>query len=344
MKFRTLGKTGLQVSEIGFGTGDNAGLMMNGTHQQRVEAVARALDAGINYFDTAPDYGKGQAEENLGRVLGELRADAIIATKVEIMPSDLDDIAAAVERSVDASLRRLQREAVEILMIHNPPRLVRDPAAAHWHPLTPADMLGPALSGLERVRAKGKARFFGFTCENAEAPAVRAVFASPAYTVINAWYNMVNPTSSRQMPAGVRFGPDYEDYDGLITDAAKAGIGVAAIRPLAGGALTPAVLRTSGSMRHPLAGGLYTKRPETFEREARRGRAFAFLHTEQRSLARAAFRFTLMNPDVATVIGGFSDLHQLQETLDAADDPPLTADELAQIERAYAANFHLGGA
>ena len=342
MKYRTLGGTGLRVSEIGFGTGDNAGLMMNGTHQQRVAAVSYAIEAGINYFDTAPDYGKGRAEENLGAILAELHAtDVVIATKVEIMPDDLHDIPGAIVRSVDASLQRLRRELVDIVMIHNPPRFKRDPAAAHWHPLTPDDMLGPALRGLERVRAAGKARHFGFTCENAEAPAVRTVLAAGAYGVINAWYNMVNPSSSRSMPPEVTFGPDYEDYDNIITDAVAAGAGVAAIRPLAGGALAPAVLAAGAPSRHPLAGGLYTRRPETFEREARRGRAFAFLQTPDRSLARAAFRFALMNEDIATVIGGFSDLGQLQETIDASTDPPLTSSELARLDAVYANNFRV---
>jgi aryl-alcohol dehydrogenase-like predicted oxidoreductase len=343
VKHRTLGKTGLLVSEIGFGTGDNAGLMMNGSRQQRTEAVGRALEAGVNYFDTSPDYGKGVAEENLGQILKELHvADVIVATKVEIMADQLDDMEAAIERSLDASLRRLQRDDVEILMIHNPPRLERDAAAAHWFPLTPGDLLGPALAGLRRIRAKGKVRHFGFTCEGAEAAAVRTVVESGCYGVINAWYNLVNPSAGMVMPAGVCFGDDYEDYAGMISHAAMAGAGVAAIRPLAGGALASAVVQSGAAARHPLAGGLYTRRPETFEREARRGRAFAFLESPERTLARAAFRFVLMNRDIATVVGGFSDLRQFQELVDAAADPPLTDAELAEIQRIYTHNFCLG--
>ena len=146
MKYRRLGKTDLSVSEISLGTGDNAGLMMNAPERERAAALARAFELGINYFDTSPDYGKGQAEANLGLALKSVRAPAIVATKVEIMPPDLGDIAGAVTRSLDASLRRLQREAVDILMIHNPPRFARDANAAYWTPLTPADMLGEALT------------------------------------------------------------------------------------------------------------------------------------------------------------------------------------------------------
>ena len=96
--------------------------------------LAPPIQLGINVFDTSPDYGKGLAEGNLGRALRTLRhdtaaANAIISTKVEIMPPDLGDIAGKVVRSVDDSLRRLGRDVVDILMIHNPPRLDRDPSA-----------------------------------------------------------------------------------------------------------------------------------------------------------------------------------------------------------------------
>src|SRR5215510_12117650 len=74
MEYRELGRTGLRVSMLGFGCGNVGGLIIRGAHQDRVRAVARAMEAGINYFDTAPSYGDGQSEQNLGQVLRELRA------------------------------------------------------------------------------------------------------------------------------------------------------------------------------------------------------------------------------------------------------------------------------
>ena len=93
MRFRMLGSTGLQVSEIGFGTGGTAGLMVAGSFEQQSEAVARAIELGVNYFDTAPDYGDGVSETNLGRVLRELGVRPLITTKVEVREADLADIA-----------------------------------------------------------------------------------------------------------------------------------------------------------------------------------------------------------------------------------------------------------
>ena len=84
MQYRTIGKTGLQVSEIGFGCGNNAVLMVKAPHEDQVKAVRHALDAGINFFDTAFAYGLGKSEENLGGILHELGAEPVISTKIRL--------------------------------------------------------------------------------------------------------------------------------------------------------------------------------------------------------------------------------------------------------------------
>ena len=73
MRYRSIGKTDLRLSEIAFGCGGNAGLMIRGSEREQIAAVARAIELGINYFDNSPDYGGGAAEENLGRALKALR-------------------------------------------------------------------------------------------------------------------------------------------------------------------------------------------------------------------------------------------------------------------------------
>lgn len=339
MKYRPLGKTRLQLSEISFGTGDNAGLMVQGSAGEQRAAVARALELGINYFDTSPDYGKGVAETNLGKVLRELRADALVSTKVEIMPDTIEDIEGAITRSLEGSLRRLQRDYVDILMIHNPPRLERNLDAPYWTPVTPDDMLGPALRALEKARADGKARYFGFACEHAEPAAVYPLLESGRFNLINAWYNLVNPSAGMPLPKGIALGPDYDDYGEIITRAHESGIGAAVIRPLAGGALTQQVAGAGPTARHPLAGGMYTREPESFRSEADRGRAFAFLHQPDRSLPQAAYAFALMNPAVTTVVGGFSDAAQMEELVQYAEAPRLADEEILRIRSVYANNF-----
>jgi aryl-alcohol dehydrogenase-like predicted oxidoreductase len=340
MKYRPLGNTGFQVSEISFGTGDNAGLMVKGTPQEQTKAVARALELGVNYFDTAPAYGKGVAETNLGRTLRELGSSAWIATKVEVMPNDLDDIEAKIGRSLDRSLARLGVNTVDVLMIHNPPRLARNTSINVWTPLTPEDFLGPALRGLETARKAGKAKHFGFTCEGSQPAAVIPLLETGHFSVINVSYNLVHPAAGNTMPPGYRVFPDH-DYTGIVTACGRTGVGAAIIRPMAGGALAPSVIAGGVTARHPTAGGMYSEQPQTFAPEAARGRAFGFLERPDRTLAKAAYTFVLAHPAVSTIVAGPSDTAQLEEAIACSGGPPLEDSELTRIRDVWARNFDL---
>src|SRR5262245_19310839 len=110
MRYRQLGNTGIQVSEISFGCGPVPGLLTanSGLHQQ-LRTIARAVELGVNWFDTAATYGDGRSEENLGAAVEQLGfSDRVhIATKVRLFPEHMSDIRSAVHRSVEASLKRL---------------------------------------------------------------------------------------------------------------------------------------------------------------------------------------------------------------------------------------------
>src|SRR5215208_4026798 len=114
MKYRIIGETGLSVSEIGFGCGNNAVLMVKANYEEQLTAVRHALDLGINYFDTAFAYGLGKSEENLGRIINQLKTPAVISTKIRLDAEALSDTKAATIREVEAGLRRLQRESVDL--------------------------------------------------------------------------------------------------------------------------------------------------------------------------------------------------------------------------------------
>ena len=100
MIYRTLGDTGLEVSALGFGCGAVGGLLVRGDYGAMVRTVARAIEAGITYFDTAALYGNGVSEENLGRVLRQLKPDVVVGTKVRLDGADFDDVRNSVIRSV----------------------------------------------------------------------------------------------------------------------------------------------------------------------------------------------------------------------------------------------------
>src|ERR1700692_1811417 len=113
MKFRRLGKTDLELSEIGFGTADNAGLMVKGSEREQLDAIAAAIEAGVNYFETSPSFGRGAAETNLGKALASLGVRPHIGTMVEILPDGFTDIAAALGSALDGSLQRLGVDGVD---------------------------------------------------------------------------------------------------------------------------------------------------------------------------------------------------------------------------------------
>src|SRR3954454_4875012 len=115
MQMRVFGRTGLNVSALGFGCGAVGGIMVRGDPADQERAVARAIDVGVNYFDTAVLYGNGESERNLGRVLHRLKpANAVVGTKVRVPPGDFNCIADAVTTSLEGSLARLRLERVDI--------------------------------------------------------------------------------------------------------------------------------------------------------------------------------------------------------------------------------------
>ena len=120
MEMRVFGRSGLRLSILGFGCGAVGGLMVRGSAADQDRAIGLALDAGINYFDTAVQYGNGVSETNLGRILGVRKpAGVAVGTKVRVPPERFGAIAAAVTESIDGSLQRLKMDHVDIFHLHN---------------------------------------------------------------------------------------------------------------------------------------------------------------------------------------------------------------------------------
>jgi len=324
MELRTLGKTGIVVSALGFGCGDVGGLMVRGTAADQERALARALELGINYFDTASSYGNGESEKNLGRVLRALRPDVVVGTKVRIAPDERGRIAAAVAASLEASLRRLGLERVDLLQLHN---LITEDGRGRS--LTAASVLDEVVPALESLRRQGKIRFCGITALG-DTPAVHRVIDSRVLDTAQVCYNLLNPS------AGVALPPGYpaQDFAGLLGRARAAAMGVIGIRVLAGGALS------GTEARHPIAipsvepiasGPDYgadvqrTRRLEVLVREGHAG-----------SLVEAAIRFAIGNEAVTTALVGYSTLDQLEYAAGAVGRGPLSRaalDRLAALWR-----------
>src|SRR5271165_5944188 len=155
MQLRVFGRTGMQLSVLGFGCGAVGGFMVRGDPAEQERTVARALAAGVNYFDTAVQYGDGESEKNLGRVLHNLKpADIVVGTKVRLPPSDNGRIAGAVTKSLEGSLARLRLERVDILHLHNS---ITEQGGGPA--LSVRQVLDEVVPAFERLRQQGKIRF-----------------------------------------------------------------------------------------------------------------------------------------------------------------------------------------
>ena len=216
MEMRIYGRSGMKISILGFGCGAVGGLMVRGDHADQERAVARALDAGVNYFDTAVQYGNGESEKNLGRVLNKLKpTDAIVGTKVRL-PPDAGPIAAVIAKSLEGSLQRLGRERVDILHLHNPIT-----SSGGENTLSARQVLDEVVPAFEALRQQGKLRFLGITAVG-ETSALHAVIDARVFDSAQVSYNMLNPSAATALP------PNYpaQDYGKLFDHTQAAGVGV----------------------------------------------------------------------------------------------------------------------
>lgn len=319
MQRRKLGRTGLEVSILGYGAGAVGGLFTKGAAQDQERAVARAIEAGVNYFDTAARYGDGESERNLGRVLKALRADVVVGTKFRLTAADRGDVAGLITRSTEESLKRMGRDHVDLLQLHNPLTVADD-----GDRLDVEIALNEVVPALEKLRSQGKTRFIGFSGVGEPAALLKAV-DSKLFDTVQVVYNALNPSAGGPMPKGA---PGL-DYGRLLDRAEAAGMGTIVIRALAGGAL-------AGTMdRHPLAQQQVPpigSAPD-FAGDVARARELEPLVREGMadSLTELAERFVISHPAVSTMLVGYSTLQHLEEAIAAVNKGPLPEPVLKRI-------------
>jgi aryl-alcohol dehydrogenase-like predicted oxidoreductase len=327
MEYRVFGRTGMKVSLLGFGCGAVGGFMVRGDHADQERTVARAIDAGVNYFDTAVQYGDGESERNLGRVLQRLKpANVFVGTKVRVPPTDYGRIAQAVATSLDASLKRLGLDHVDIFHLHNTVTETGGGPA-----LSVKQVLGEVVPAFERLRREGKIRFLGMTAIG-DTSSLHQVIDARVFDSAQVVYNMLNPSAGEALPKSY----PAQDYGRLFDHTKAAGVGVVGIRVLAGGAL-------SGSTeRHPIAGPA----PEpigsamNYDADVERARRLMPLIKEgfASSLTEAATRFALSHPAMGTILVGLATPEQFAGSLAAVEKGPLpqaALERLATLRQAF---------
>jgi aryl-alcohol dehydrogenase-like predicted oxidoreductase len=324
MDYRELGRTGLRVSTLGFGCGNVGGLLVRGTPAERERAVARGIELGINYFDTASIYGDGLSEQHLGQALRALRAEVLVGTKVRLTPSDLASIPAAIERSTDESLRRLGMERVDLMQFHNPIAVDRRGTS-----VSAKDLLQTIVPTLARLVERGKLRFFGVTALG-DTPALQEVVDDARIHTAQVCLNLLNPTAAVEAPA--KF--PAQDFGRLLPRCRQRGIGTIIIRVAAGGALSGV------ETRHPIA----SPPPEPiasgadYATDVRRARRLQPLVDEghAESLVETSLRFAVGAEGVSTVLLGYSSLDQLEYAAKCVAKGPLPAATLGRLRELWA--------
>ena len=327
MQYRTIGQTGIKVSEIGFGCGNNAVLMVKAPYDDQVKAVRHALDLGINFFDTAFAYGLGKSEENLGRILNELGANPVISTKIRL--EAVGDVKAATIRAVEAGLARLKRDRVDFVQLHT--RVTLERGMDKRFSLMPKDVVGPngVIDGFKTMRDRGKVGHFGFSGLG-DPKALHELVDSGEFHGFQCYYNLLNPSAGHPVPKNF----SALDYAQILDRAAAKGMGAFVIRVLAAGALTSDPSKGGGGSGQTLSPG--SDYPVDLERAEK---IKAALGVADRDLTQAALRFGLMNPKVSVVLVGFSNTTHIDEAVACSGMPGLSDGQLGKVSKLWETDF-----
>lgn len=304
MRYRPLGRTGLEVSELGFGCASWWG-KPRFPERDAVGLVHAALDLGFTFFDTGASYSAGEAEPRLGRALkGRDAAGLVIATKAGTYHAGGGRIArdfspAAIAASAERSLRNLGVEALGLLQLHGP---------------AVSELTDELRAALADLKARGLVRALGV---NSFDPAVvEHVVGLPDFDVVMVDYNVLRP-----------------EREPLIARAAQAGKGVLAGMALAMGHTRPLLARLRGPQDLWYAARAFARHPD----ELRRGARFRFLHGQaDMTGSQAALAYVLANPHVSCAVFGATRLAHLRENA-AASGFELPQDLMAQVRAAQGA-------
>jgi len=285
MKLRPLGDTGMKVSEIGLGAWQlaNPDWGVN-DRNEALRIIRKSLEAGCNFFDTAPGYGAGRSEELLGEGLKSVRKDVIICTKFGHTAEGVTDFSTnAIRPSIEASLRKLQTDYLDIVLMHNPPREMMDGRVASQY------------KEFEKLKAEGKIREYGVSLDWREEVDM-----------------VVDTTKSKALE--VFFNALYQEPLPAFQKAYENGVGIIVKVPLDSGWL-------SGRYRKGHNFEDIRKRwpPEVVARRSELVEQFAKLIPEGTSMTHAALRFILAQPQVSTIIPGAKSVEQALDNFAAAE-------------------------
>ncbi|ALJ00520.1 aldo/keto reductase [Rufibacter tibetensis] len=316
MNYRVLGKTGFNVSEISLGTWQVGGRWGEPFNEQTAETIINsAIDAGVNFIDTADVYSDGLSEAAVARVVKSRSEEVFLATKCgrQIQPHVSQGYTPeSLTKYVEQSLQNMKLETLDLIQLHCPPTEV------YTRP--------EIFETFDRLKEQGKIRNLGVSVELVDEALMAMKY--PNVTTVQVIFNMFRLKPSEQL-----FSAAKENNIGLIVRV-----------PLASGLLT-------GKMSHettfqPEDHRTFNRNGEAFDKgETFSGVDFDLgldaveelkqLFPGQEPLAAWALRWILMFPEVSTVIPGASRPEQITSNLNAAALPPLTSEQMEGVQSVY---------
>jgi aryl-alcohol dehydrogenase-like predicted oxidoreductase len=320
MRYRQLGSTELSVSEVSFGTWAIGGSWGKVNDEESLRALDRAMDAGVNFFDTADVYGSGHSEELLAKATKGKEDTIHIATKF-CRAGDIHDLSTYSEASVRAyceqSLKKLNRERIDLYQIHCPPiEILRD---------------GSVFTVLDKLKEEGKIREYGVSVETVEEGLL--CLESPGVRALQVIYNLFRQKPTKE----------------LFPKAQEKGVGILVRLPLASGLLTGKF--SEQAVFDPEDHRSYNRNGESFnvgetfaglpfEKGVALSRELGWIAEGRGNMTRAALRWILDNPNVTCVIPGFKNVAQVEDNLGALAVPSFTGAEQERLRDFYAQDVH----
>ncbi len=315
MKYRALGRTGIKVSEVSFGSWAIGSSWGTVDDEESLAALNRAVDLGVNFFDTADVYGDGRSERLIARLKRDRKEEIYVATKAgrKLTPHVAEKYTAvAIRKFVEQSLRNLKTDSLDLLQLHCPPTQV------YYSP--------EVFAGLDDLVRAGKIRHYGVSVEKVE-EALKAI-EYPGVETVQIIYNIF-----RQRP-GERFFPE----------AKARNVGILARVPLASGLLAGRMSRQTHFERDDHR--LYNRRGEAFDRgETFSGIDFAKgleaveelrkLLPQGMTMSQFALRWILMSDAVSCAIPGARRPAQVEENLRASDLPRIPRGVMRAVRAIY---------
>jgi aryl-alcohol dehydrogenase-like predicted oxidoreductase len=315
MEYRELGRTGWRLSTVSFGAWAIGGTWGPVRDEDSMAALRKALDAGVNFFDTADVYGDGRSEKLLARLKRERKETFFVATKAgrRLNPHRADGYTRAnLTAFVERSLKNLEAEAIDLLQLHCPPTEV------YYRP--------EVFGALDELVHAGKLRFYGVSVEKVE-EALKAI-EYPGVQSVQIIFNIF-----RQRPSELLFG-----------EARRRRVGILSRLPLSSGLLTGKF--RSDSVFEDDDHRAFNRHGEKFDRgETFSGLDFSLglqavdalrpLMPATWTMAQMALRWILMFPDVTCAIPGGKRPWQVEENVAAADLPPLPDETMRNIRAVY---------